>query len=365
MNRSFLYIKFCCFVVLMCVCISCKKVKTSAEPAEKQVYVNLLHSGTTENLRAIHFTNTSTGFALGAAGSLYKTVNEGLTWTKSTPVVQDTSKTTIDTNMVYTNMTFVDETNGWIIGTYNAKATATATSATARKTALLKTTNGGSTWTNMNFDTEIKTFQSVAFYDAFNGYVVGNSGLIYRTFDGGKTWIKQNSGVTRTLKDIAIVSANTAYVVGGYGTLLKTTNGGATWEKLIVPAERAFATAKYSTTTNELFITGGGEGGLSTNADKAFVLKLNSDGSFTDLTNKYYAVFYFYGLAVNNFGKNLWTVGHLGQIFRSTDGGSTWSEELSKSQREETLYDAFFVSDAVGYFVGNGGVILKVDLNKE
>jgi photosystem II stability/assembly factor-like uncharacterized protein len=363
MNNQYKYIQSGLFLALIALS-ACKKVIPEVEPAEETMYINLLHSGTTENLRAVQFLDPNTGFALGTAGSLYKTTNAGLRWSKSIPLLQDTSKSIIDTNMVYTKMYFTNNSTGWIVGTYNAKATAAATSATARKTALLKTTDGGLTWTNKNFDASIKTFQDIAFVDESNGYIVGNDGLIYRTFNGGNTWIKQESGVTTILRDVEIIGTSTAMIVGPSGVVLKTTNGGATWEKLNPPSSRAFHKIKFAKGGHYSYAVGGGEGNQP-NSDKAFVYKIGTDNSFTDLTNKYYSVFWHSAIHISNDGQTVWTGGHLGQVFRSTNGGETWSEELTKSQRDETIYDMSFPTEQIGYFVGDGGIILKVDLDKK
>jgi hypothetical protein len=70
--------------------------------------------------------------------------------------------------------------------------------------------------------------------DAQTGYVVGESGTILKTTNGGVTWTIQNSGTTYHLKSVHFPSnGQTGYVLGGYyvmtGIILKTTNGGANW----------------------------------------------------------------------------------------------------------------------------------------
>lgn len=341
---------------------ACKEVKVEASEDNAELYVNLQHSGTNENLRSVHFFDANNGVTVGTTGGLYRTANGGQSWTKSFPIPTDTARSVIDTTIVYNRIYFQDSNNGWLLGTYNARTLASATVA-ARKTALLKTTDGGRTWKNKNFDQTVKTFTAISFIDADNGYVVGNGGLIYRTYDGGESWTKQESGLTSNLRDIAIITVNSAMIVGPNGVLLKTQNGGETWDKLVTPSSRAFYKIKF---VNGFYgyITGGGEGNLP-NPDKAFVYKIDVHGNFIDLTNKYYSVFYHYGIYSSNDGNDLWTSGHLGQIFRSKDGGKTWSDELSKSQRPEDLYDISFPTERIGYFVGNGGVILKVDLDRE
>ncbi|MEA5461867.1 YCF48-related protein [Arcicella sp. LKC2W] len=341
---------------------ACKEVEVEAGEAESNIYVNLQHSGTTENLRSVHFFDASNGLTVGTTGGMYRTANGGQSWTKSFPIPMDTAKSMIDTTIVYNRIYFQNSQNGWILGTYNAR-TATSTTVAARKTALLKTQNGGVSWVNKNFDSTVKTFTAIRFFDENIGYVIGNAGLIYKTNDGGNTWTQQISGVSSNLRDITIISSNTAMIVGPNGVLLKTQNGGETWEKLTTPGSRAFYKIKF---INSLYgyIVGGGEGNTP-NADKAFVYKIDIHGNFTDLTNKYYSVFYLYGVHSSTDGNELWTAGHLGQIFRSKDGGKTWSDELSKSQRSEILYDISFPTERIGYFVGDGGVVLKVDLDRE
>lgn len=364
MKHTYTYLQTGLLVALSILSsVSCKRVQTIVEPETASLYVNLLHSGTTENLRAVHFFDVNNGLTVGATGGLYKTTNGGLSWTKTMPIAMDTSKSTIDTTIVFNELYFFNKTTGWILGTYNAR-TATSTNAAARKTTMLKTTDGGLTWLEKNFDASIKTFTTIKFFDEANGYVIGNGGLVYRTIDGGNTWIKQESGVTSTLTGLSIIGANTALICGTNGVLLKTTNGGVTWEALQTPSRRAFHEMVFL--SPELgYVTGGGSNNGGPNDDKAFVYQIDTEGNFIDRTNIYYSVFYFFGLHASADGQNIWTAGHLGQIFRSTDAGKTWSEELSKSQRQETLYDISFPTERVGYFVGNSGVILKVDLDKE
>ena len=74
-----------------------------------------------------------------------------------------------------------------------------------------------------------KILNSVYFIDVMTGYVVGDSGLILKTTDGGSNWEVQNSGVTASLKSVFFNNPNIGYIVGDSGTILKTTNGGNLW----------------------------------------------------------------------------------------------------------------------------------------
>ena len=71
--------------------------------------------------------------------------------------------------------------------------------------------------------------RDMAASDSNNITAVGNFGMIYRTFDAGKNWIKQKSGVTSDLLAVAIVDSSTGWAVGSGGIILHTSNAGYTW----------------------------------------------------------------------------------------------------------------------------------------
>ncbi len=63
------------------------------------------------------------------------------------------------------------------------------------------------------------------------GWTVGDVGAIHKTTDGGKTWIKQPSGVTKSLRRVRFVDSNNGWVLGDAGTVLHTSDGGAHWSQ--------------------------------------------------------------------------------------------------------------------------------------
>jgi hypothetical protein len=74
-------------------------------------------------------------------------------------------------------------------------------------------------------------FESISFSDSLNGTAVGSPGAILRTTDGGITWTKQESGTTNQLWSVSLTDANCGTAVGWGGTILRTTTGGVTWVK--------------------------------------------------------------------------------------------------------------------------------------
>src|SRR5215467_9921904 len=73
------------------------------------------------------------------------------------------------------------------------------------------------------------TLSAAATPDPSTMVAVGYGGTILRTTDGGATWTPQFSGTTNILYGVSFVDANTGTAVGGNGTILRTTDGGATW----------------------------------------------------------------------------------------------------------------------------------------
>jgi photosystem II stability/assembly factor-like uncharacterized protein len=71
-------------------------------------------------------------------------------------------------------------------------------------------------------------FNAVTFPTSSVGYIVGASGSIYKTIDGGTTWVQQTSPTTATLYDVCATDATHAWAVGSSGVIIYTTDG-TTW----------------------------------------------------------------------------------------------------------------------------------------
>jgi hypothetical protein len=69
-------------------------------------------------------------------------------------------------------------------------------------------------------------YPSISFADANTGYAAGMSGKIIKTIDGGNTWTVFPYQTNNYLNSIIATDINTVYVAGNYGTIMKTSNGG-------------------------------------------------------------------------------------------------------------------------------------------
>jgi photosystem II stability/assembly factor-like uncharacterized protein len=68
-----------------------------------------------------------------------------------------------------------------------------------------------------------------AFPSVNRGYAVGQNGQIFRTNDGGTTWLPQNIPLRVNLRSVYFLDEENGYVVGDAGSVLVTNNGGASW----------------------------------------------------------------------------------------------------------------------------------------
>jgi photosystem II stability/assembly factor-like uncharacterized protein len=376
MKKSYVIMSFC---LIMSVLQSCKEVEVIPEissPADK-AYINLQHSGITSNMIDVRFFDPINGFAL-STDVLLKTINGGTNWTKITPI-----DTKVDTVPRFSKLCFPTENLGFLVG-QKAKVSTNANgnlTYTPLSTVFLKTEDAGKTWTDINFFETITNIVSIEFYNQKIG-LISTSGIdftrIYKTTDAGETWTLVEDKIVNYghdgsrngslgLYDLEFITASKVIGVGSAGTIYISLDGGSSWVKdENTPQNRGFKSVKFSDENNG-YVVGGGES--FPNEDKAFVYKihLHDDGttSYQNVTDRYHSVFWHSDLALLENGKAIWTCGHLGQVFASYDGGKNWSDELTKSPRQETLNALSFPNDQVGYFVGNGGVILKVDLSKE
>jgi photosystem II stability/assembly factor-like uncharacterized protein len=70
------------------------------------------------------------------------------------------------------------------------------------------------------------SLKGISLPEVNTGIAVGARGAILRTTDGGSTWNTETSGTLNTLNGVSFTEANTGTVVGGWGTILRRTKEG-------------------------------------------------------------------------------------------------------------------------------------------
>ena len=165
------------------------------------------------NLRALSFLNAMTGYGVGGGPNTkpWKTTNGGLNWIELTSA-PDTTKY---------DVSFFDVNTGWAVG-FNS--------------FLIKTTDGGSSWSSQSPQYLItKTLRGAAALSANTIFAVGNDNCILRSTNGGANFQIISSPLTPQTDDfydINFINSQTGFITGQRQRILRTLNGGVTWDSM-------------------------------------------------------------------------------------------------------------------------------------
>jgi photosystem II stability/assembly factor-like uncharacterized protein len=216
-------------------------------------------SGVTDDLAAVSFFDAQHGWAVGgqqvpgsewSTGVILATVDGGQHWVKqTTPVV----------GARWHDVVFADALHGWAVGEV-------AGDSAGNVTVIITTVDGGATWTKqllhvpatVNGNSSDAELRAIACIDATHLVAVGfddGSTELLRTSNGGKTWTSVAfvqpsswSGFLRlVLTDVVFTDATHGWAVGE-GTVIRTTDGGVTWSTLASGPENATALSFVSRT---------------------------------------------------------------------------------------------------------------------
>jgi photosystem II stability/assembly factor-like uncharacterized protein len=109
----------------------------------------------------------------------------------------------------------------WVVGSFSTVASSA---------------DHGASWQTTDFK-EDAMFNTVQFVDDKNGFITGEFGAVYRTTDGGATWLAENKIPGDFYPYSALfTNATDGYVSGLTGAMLTTKDAGKTWEKLENPS---------------------------------------------------------------------------------------------------------------------------------
>jgi len=202
-----------------------------------------------------------------------------------------------------------------------------------------RTTDGGRTWEDRAF-TPAGTLRTVDFVGTRHGWAAGD-GAIMRTIDGGDVWRYVAVNVDR-LNAVSFIDSANGWAAGqdGAGVILRTTDGGENWTMLYRGLESVndvyFANRRrgWAVTGDYVFRTfDGGENWGLTQPDPGGLNAI----AFADTAN---------GAVVGSNGLILWT----------TDGGDTWTPQTSGVTAH--LWDVALYDDSVAVATGDNGTIL-------
>lgn len=187
--------------------------------------------------------------------------------------------------------------------------------------AFVKTTDNGVSWKynckagKLNPITGLgATVYGIYFFDANNGIAVGGTSGIMRTTDAGETWNPVSGNPltdSRNLFSVWFVDNQTGFITGASGTFLKTTDGGENWN-LVDIGTTAVSYSSWSQDGNLIVVaTNIGQIKRSTNGGTSWTT-INTSPSF-NITK------------ISGTANNLFIAGAGGNVQRSTNGGVNWT----------------------------------------
>ncbi|MBE2218198.1 MAG: hypothetical protein IAE90_08350 [Ignavibacteria bacterium] len=188
-----------------------------------------------------------------------------------------------------------------------------------------------------------KDLFGVDFYSPGIGSIVGQSGTILKTFNGGLNWSPQTSGTGMDLKDIRMLNKDTAVAVGKNGTILRTSDKGITW---------GVVTSPVPTDLNAICFTNSVTGYIAGNSG-VLLKSVNSGLTWVQLTSNTTKHLYDVDFSDATTGC---AAGETGRIMRTTNAGATW--DTASSTVSTDLYSIDFL-DTRGISVGAGGKIVS------
>ena len=262
---------------------------------------------------------------------------------------------------------------------------------------VVKTTNGGATWTNAAGTGITGSVFNIYAWSANDAIVTTSPSatFIYKTSNGGTTWTQVYTLAGGFIDALQMVSATEGYglgdPVGGKWTVVKTTDGGNTWARMateptagaeagwnnsfhIVGTNMWFGTNNtkvyHSTDLGLTWTSGATTGTLNTYAvhynsattgtasGDAMVLSTNGGTNYSTITSPGTVG------SINSLegaGTDWWATRTDANVYRSTNGGTSWTTAYTQTGATFADMDFAIVGGCpVGWAVGSGGNIAKM-----
>lgn len=187
-------------------------------------------------ISAMDFDGSGNGVAVGGAGRVYKTSNNGTSWSSS---VSGTTVTLEDVS--------------WVNGT---------TYVSVNGSNIYRTSNGGSSWTSVL--SSLSSTENISFAHGTNTGYAGGSNELRKSTDGGLTWTSLNIPPIN-IRCIYTFSPDTVYL-GTYDALYRSVSGGQYWERFEMPGFQRINDISFYDANNGMVAGDSGYVAITSNA---------------------------------------------------------------------------------------------------
>lgn len=223
--------------------------------------------------------------------------------------------------------------------------------------------DGGHNWEIKQLTIRGFGLNAITFADAQHGWAVGGYGTVLRTTNGGQTWEELNRPTTFDLTEVQFINSQVGYIAGrewfkdpdtGAGTyrveILRTDDGGQNWRTCYRNDEsgNVFQMALLS------------ESILVASIDSNTLIRTSDGGETWQIVATGKGDFV--SVVLNSDGSG-WTVGHDGSFYKSADQGKTWLKFNGMSQRllHQNWVSIDFADTKKGMVIGEDGAIAITD----
>ena len=234
------------------------------------------------------------------------------------------------TNNTLTYVDFINNDTGLVVGNSGT---------------LLTTKDGGENWNKINLGLS-DVLSTVDFVDENVVFICGSTGLVMKSVDGGTTWTKLNSGVFTTLYSINFVDKDTGYAAGLNGVIIKTTDGGTTWIRENTPTSDHIYRVHFLNKDT----------GFVAANDGVILRTVNGGTSWVVLNTLVSQRLHYVNFGNSNTG---FAVGDNGTFITTNDLGNTWTK--LNLQTNNLLNCVKTLDEKYAYVVGEGGLIFKTE----
>lgn len=221
---------------------------------------------------------------------------------------------------------FLDEMNGYAVATVEGE--------------ILKTSDGGMTWRRLWLGATSGSFYDVEAVSPDTIFICGSNGLLYRSIDGGNSFIDINPPTTEWLYNMEFISQEIGFAFGFNGTILRTDNGGNSWT--IIP----------SGTTSRLWDMDFANDSVGYVCGWANTILKTTDAGITWSSTAPEGDVSFQGIHFVD-EQTGYVCGGDNTILKTTDGGESWQTQTTSGT--QALNYICFRSAQVGWAVGNWG----------
>jgi photosystem II stability/assembly factor-like uncharacterized protein len=285
------------------------------------------HQSYQGSLAKIKMVNASVGYAVGG-DQILKTSDGGSSW-KGLSVQYP--KTAAGDYSALLDLSFPTTSVGYVVG-YSS--------------TIFKTMDGGNTWLQLNVSNNKGAILCVHFTSADMGYIGDETGKLFKTTNGGATWTALSTSTTTAINCLYFIDANTGWFSGNNGVIKKTSDGGDNWTSQNSGTTSAIKSMVFyssnngwvATSTSIIKTTNGGSNWSTVNSSQTSINHIY----FADANTGWVTSFDFPNT-----------------IKKTTDGGSTWSTQYS-GPNNTAFSSIYFISSTIGYAVGaNTAQVLK------